>query len=122
LYAGSNQDYSSSHKIARFKDTEKHHCSVRPSQRTKGTAAIDKRCVKNCNCGCAYADWSNVVLEALGIIRLGAVATGGRMLPSGKLSLMKINLVGWMSGVEARRLGSLWLMRSVTWRGEDHFG
>jgi hypothetical protein len=35
--------------------------------------------------------------EGLDVFRLGAIATGGRMIPSGNLSFGKRTLIGWMS-------------------------
>jgi hypothetical protein len=37
------------------------------------------------------------VAEGLDLFRPEAIATGGRMIPSGNLSLRKRNLVGWLS-------------------------
>jgi hypothetical protein len=36
------------------------------------------------------------VAEGLDMFRLGAIATGGRMIPSGNLSFTKTTMVGWM--------------------------
>jgi hypothetical protein len=39
------------------------------------------------------------------MFRLGAVATGEKMNPSGNLSFKKTTLVGWMSGSSSQRDG-----------------
>jgi hypothetical protein len=36
--------------------------------------------------------------EGLHMFRLGAIATGGKVNPSGNLFFMKRTMVGWMSG------------------------
>jgi hypothetical protein len=41
------------------------------------------------------------------MFRLGAIATGGKMIPSGNLSFAKMTSVGWMSGSKPKNLGSL---------------
>jgi hypothetical protein len=86
--------------------------------------------------GCAYTNGIVVLAEGLDMFRLGPIAAGGRMIPSGNLSFTKINLVGWMSGSWAQkdwdhfgckplRLwdgGPFWLKISATWGGGDYFG
>jgi hypothetical protein len=55
--------------------------------------------------------------EGLDMFKLGAVATGGRMIPSGNLRFTKRTLVEWLVDVREMNtegLGSLWLMVSVT--------
>jgi hypothetical protein len=58
-----------------------------------------------------------VVVKGLDIFRLGAIATDGTMIPSGNLTFMKRNLVGWLCVLNPEWLAYLWLMASVTWRG-----
>jgi hypothetical protein len=37
--------------------------------------------------------------EGLDVFRLRATVTGGKGIPSGNMSFVKITLVGWMSGI-----------------------
>jgi hypothetical protein len=71
---------------------------ARPFLRTKRIAAIGKLCLINCNLGCAYANRIVVLAEGLDMFRLGAIATVGRMIPSGNFSFTKRTLVEWMPG------------------------
>jgi hypothetical protein len=68
-------------------------CSVKPFLFTKRTAGIGKQCLINYNWGCANG--IVVLAEGLDVFRLGAIATGGRMIPSGNLSFVKRTV--WMN-------------------------
>jgi hypothetical protein len=63
----------------------------------KRIAEIGKQSFIIYNWGC-HANGIVVLVEGLDMIRLGAVATGGRMIPSGNLSFVNRILVEWMSG------------------------
>jgi hypothetical protein len=61
-------------------------------------AGIDKQSLINYNYGCAYANGIVVLAEGLVMFSVGAIASGGRMIPSGNLSFSKRTLVEWMYG------------------------
>jgi hypothetical protein len=45
----------------------------------------------------AYADEKVISSQGLDFFRIGVIAAGGRMVPSGSLSFAKNIVVGWMS-------------------------
>jgi hypothetical protein len=49
-------------------------------------AEIGKCCLKNHNLGYAYANGIFALVKGLDMFRLGPVATGGQMIPSGNVS------------------------------------
>jgi hypothetical protein len=58
---------------------------------------LEKWRLNNSNRGYVYADGFVVLAEGLYRFTLGAVATDGKMNPSGNLSFIKRTSVGWMS-------------------------
>jgi hypothetical protein len=61
----------------------------------KHIAGSGKRCLISYNWECSYANGIIVVAEGIDIPRLGAIATGGRIISSGNFSLFEKDF-GWM--------------------------
>jgi hypothetical protein len=71
---------------------------VESFQQKTRRAGTGKQNFMNCNRNAINSKRIVVFAEDLDMIRLGAVAAGGRMMPSRNLFSAKTILVGWMSG------------------------
>jgi hypothetical protein len=71
----------------------------------------------NYNMGCAFANAIVILAEGTGMLRLGAIANGGGTIPLCNLSFTNTISLDACLEVEHRRVESLWLKASATWRG-----
>jgi hypothetical protein len=86
----------------------------------KCIAGISKICLTNHNLGYAYTNGIVVLAEGLDMFRLGPIAFGGRMIPSGNLFFTKRTLLDGCLGAEPRRDGITSAEGPCEFRG-NHF-